>query len=138
MEKAMEGVLYEREVGLRGGDAVDEGLLLLLLVLMRGGEEVDMWEFRSMDAIERRDLLTPEEERRRKVSWPEMREGPGTGGRGAEGGREGGGLGVVGVGGMCVGGLGKEPISRGSRGRFCRGITAGATTNDSSKTGAWT
>lgn len=53
-----------------------------------------------------------------KASWADSREGPGTGGRGAEGGREGGGFGLVGVTGMWVGGAGKDWMRRGSRGRM--------------------
>ncbi len=63
-------------------------------------------------------------------SSSEMREGPGTGGRGVEGGPVGGGLAkppglcawVVGVGGMCDGGAGKDSRRRGTGARRGRGV----------------
>jgi len=67
-----------------------------------------------LDRLERLDT----EERSKSCSCSEILDGPGTGGRGAEGGPVGGGLGVVGVGGMCVGGAGNDSIRIGTGGRF--------------------
>lgn len=93
-------------------------------MLMRVGETVEIGLLLSWDAIESlEERLAP----RIKESWLDMRDGPGTGGRGTDGGREGGGLGVVGVAGMCVGGLGNEPRRMGSSGRFCLDMGVGAT-----------
>lgn len=91
---------------------MNEGLLPVLMGLLL-----------SWDAIESLEECLPPKIRE---SWVDMRDGPGTAGRGTDGGREGGGLGVVGVAGMCVGGLGKEPMSRGSSGRFCLDMGVGA------------
>ena len=67
-----------------------------------------------LDRLERLD----KEERRSSCSCSEILDGPGTGGRGADGGPVGGGFGVVGVGGMCVGGAGKDSMRMGTGGRF--------------------
>ena len=58
-----------------------------------------------------------EAERKRRVSCWEMGDGPGTGGRGRDGGREGGGLGETGEAGMKRGGEGKDSRRRGTGGR---------------------
>jgi hypothetical protein len=97
----MEALLLKGPPGLQGGES-------LRIESRFVGEE----RRERMEATERRERV---EERRRRVSWSDKGEGPGTGGRGAAGGREGGGLREavergreeVGEGGMWFGGKGK-------------------------------
>jgi len=67
-----------------------------------------------LDRLERLD----KEDNKSICSCSDIRVGPGTGGSGAEGGPVGGGFGVVGVGGMCVGGAGNDSMRMGTGGRF--------------------
>jgi hypothetical protein len=86
-------------------------LLVRLTTDSRRDEELYL-----LDRLERLER----EERRRICSCSEIRDGPGTGGRGTAGGPVGGGLGDVlfGVGGRCVGGAGNDSRRTGTGGRF--------------------
>ena len=85
------------------------------LPMLRTDSRRELSEY-LLDRLERLDA----EARSSSCSCSEILDGPGTGGRGADGGPVGGGfkLGVVGVGGMWVGGAGKDSIRMGTGGRF--------------------